>query len=72
MHIAKAIVIDTCLFFKNSMIYKIHVHFKTRSLVQLMHSDLNVFSNQQNKIQNQYMKGTKSKTLIENKLLKLF
>ena len=46
MHIAKTIVIDTYLFFKNGMImvYKIHVYIKTLSLVQLhvMHVDLNM------------------------------
>ena len=50
MHIAKTIVIDTYLFFKNGMItvYKIHVYIKTLSLVQLhvMHVDLNIFLNQ--------------------------
>ena len=43
MHIAKTVVIDTYLFFKNSMKYKIHEYFKTPSLVQLMHVDLNIF-----------------------------
>ena len=42
MHIAKTIVINTYLFFKNSMISKIRVYFKTLSLVQLMHVDLNM------------------------------
>ena len=42
VHTAKAVVIDTYLFFKNRMIYKIHVYFKTLSLVQLMQVDLNM------------------------------
>ena len=44
MHIPKTIAIDTYLFFKNSIIYKVHVHvyFKTLNLAQLMHVDLNM------------------------------
>ena len=60
MHIAKSLVIDTDLFFENSMIYKIHVYFKTLSLVQLMHVNLNV--SLKSIKQNQYMKEIIIKT----------
>ena len=43
LDIAKTAVIDTNLFFKNSMIYNISVNLKRYKPMQLVHVYLNVF-----------------------------
>ena len=70
VHNAKTIVIDTYLSFKIAWYTKYISNVMQKPCAVNACCFKHVFNNQENKIQNQYMKEIISKTLIENKLLK--